>query len=158
MSSDIAASITDWLSAQPGFDAFELAGLTVRRNGKRSFIEILLDRKTGLITLDECGRWNRVLSNHLEQTDLFSGPFVVEISSPGVDRPLTRPRDFERAMGRMLKVRYQAPSDSVREVTGRLERSDDAGIDLQSEEQKLNLPYVWILQARQEITFSKEMN
>ena len=158
MSSDIEARIADWFAAQPGFDAFELTGLTVRRNGKRSFVEILLNRKTGLITLDECGRWNRALSNHLEQTDDFPGPFLVEISSPGVDRPLTRPRDYERAMGRTLRVRYQAPSDSVREVLGRLERSDDAGIDLRSEGQALHLPYGWILQARQEVTFSRETN
>lgn len=154
MSSDVEARISEWFSAQPGFNDFELERLTVRRHGKRSFVEVLLDRKTGRITLDECRLWNRALSDHLEQSDLFAGPYVVEVASPGVDRLLTRPRDFERALGRQLKVRYQDPAGPVREFTGRLDRADAAGLELRSKEQALTLPYERILQARQEITFS----
>jgi ribosome maturation factor RimP len=158
MSSDVETRITEWFAAQPGFEAFELAGLTVRRHGKRSFVEVLLDRQDGRITLDECGRWNRALSQHLEETDLFAGPYLVEISSPGVDRPLTMPRHYARALGRKLKVHYQDPSGALREFTGRLERADENGISLRSDEQALDLPYAQVQQARQEVTFSKETN
>ncbi len=155
MAADIETRIAEWLAAQPGFDAFEVAALTVRRHGKRSFVEILLDRVSGQITLDECGRWNRALSNHLEQADLFAGPYVVEIASPGADRLLTRQKDFERVLGKKLKVRYQDDAGSVREAAGLLERAGEAGIGLRSDGQTLELPYGRIQQARQEITFSK---
>jgi ribosome maturation factor RimP len=158
MSSDVEARITEWFTAQPGFEAFELAGLTVRRHGKRSFVEVLLDRQDGMITLDECGRWNRALSQHLEEADLFAGPYLVEISSPGVDRPLTAPKHFVKALGRRLKVRYQDASGALREFAGRLERADGEGISLRSDEQALDLPYAQVQQARQEVTFSKETN
>lgn len=156
MSAEIEARIADWFAAQPGFDAYELAGLTLRRHGKRAFVEVLLDRKTGQITLDECGRWNRALSDHLELSGVFSGPYLVEISSPGVDRPLTRHKDFERVMGRTIKVRYQDAAGTAREFTGRLEEAGEAGFRLRTKEQELSLSYAQILQARQEINFSKE--
>ena len=156
MSSDIEVRITEWFAAQPGFDAFELAALTVRGHGKRSTIEVLLDRQTGRITLDECTLWNRALSQHLEQSDWFPGPYAVEISSPGADRLLTRLKDFERVLGRKLKVRYQDPAGPVRECTGILEQADESVVRLRSGEQTLTLPRGGILQARQEIDFSKE--
>lgn len=159
MNSDAAARITEWFTAQPGFEeSYELAGLNVRRNGKRSFVEVLLDRRSGQITLDECGRWNRALSQHLEQTDLFEGPYLVEISSPGVDRPLSAARDFARVTGRKIKVRYQDADGTAREFVGRLETSDADGITLRSGEASLTLLYGRILQAAQEINFSKETN
>lgn len=158
MSSDVEKRITEWFAAQPGFDAFELAGLTIRRHGKRSFVEILLDRQDGRITLDECGRWNRALSQHLEEADLFAGPYLVEISSPGVDRPLTTPKHYAKAVGRKLRVRYQDPAGALREFTGQLERADENGISLRSDGQAIDLPYAQVQQARQEVTFSKETN
>ena len=153
MSSDKEARIAEWLLAQPGFEDFELTELRVRRHGQRSFVEVFLDRRQGLITLDECGRWNRILSDHLELSDLFADSFVVEVASPGLDRPLKRFRDFERALGRQLKVRYEDPAGTACEFIGRLERADETGVSLRSNEQELSLPYPRILQARQEVTF-----
>lgn len=159
MSSDVDVRIAEWFAAQPGFEEnYELAGVTVRGYGKRNFVEILLDRKSGQITLDECGRWNRALSQHLELADLFTGPYLVEISSPGVDRPLVTPKDFSRVSGRLIKMRYQDADGTAREFTGRLERADQDGLTLKSGEQELNLSYGQVLQAKQEIIFSKEKN
>lgn len=155
MAADIETRIAEWLAAQPGFDAFEVADLRIQRHGKRSVVQILLERVSGQITLGECSLWNRALSNHLEQADLFTGPYVVEIASPGADRLLTRRKDFERILGRKLKVRYQDAAGTIRECTGLLERADETGIGLRSEKEALELPYDRIQQARQEITFSK---
>lgn len=155
---DIEARISEWFAAQPGFDAFEVNRLVIRRQGKRSWVDILLDRKSGSITLDDCGRWNRALSDFLETADLFQGPYVVEIASPGADRPLVSARDFERVLSRRLKVRYRDETDSVKEFAGVLDEAGASGIRLRSDRHELRIPLDRIEEARQEITFSKETN
>ena len=74
------------------------------RQGGRIKVTILLDSDTG-ITIDECVDISRRFGAQLDETDLFDGaPFTLEISSPGVDHPLTFPRQYQRNIGRRLKL------------------------------------------------------
>ncbi|CCH52178.1 protein of unknown function DUF150 [Fibrisoma limi BUZ 3] len=74
------------------------------RQGGRIKVTLLLDSDTG-ITIDECVDISRRFGAQLDETDLFDGaPFTLEVSSPGVDHPLTFPRQYRRNIGRRLKL------------------------------------------------------
>ncbi len=82
----------------------ELIDISLRKSGTRSVLTIIAD-KPGGITLEECARINRTLGDYFEQNEgLIQGSYVLEVNSPGLDRPLKTARDFERARGQTVRV------------------------------------------------------
>ena len=82
----------------------ELVALQIAYAGKRRIIRILADRPKGGITVGDCARISRASSAALEQFDMGAGPYTLEVSSPGLDRHLTTPRDFERYVGEAVRL------------------------------------------------------
>jgi ribosome maturation factor RimP len=82
----------------------DLEDVIVRPAGRRSLVQVFVDRDGG-VTLDDIARVSRDVSTKLDETDaLGTGPYTLEVSSPGVDRPLTLPRHWRRAVGRLIAV------------------------------------------------------
>ena len=79
----------------------ELVELTCHPQGRQQLIRLLVD-KVGGVTLQQCAQVNQRIGQALEAVNLFEGSYVVEVSSPGLDRPLATRRDFERALGEEL--------------------------------------------------------
>jgi ribosome maturation factor RimP len=109
---------------------YDLEDLSVTAAGKRSVVRVLVD-KDGGVTLDDVADVSRALGAALDaadeaEPDLLGDTYVLEVSSPGVDRPLTEPRHWRRAVGRLVtaSLRDGAP------VTGRVLRADESGIAL----------------------------
>lgn len=96
------------------------------KTSRRSVLSILLDTDEG-ITIDECARVSRRLNAYFEEEDPFSFPFELQVSSPGVGRPLVMRRQFRRHVGRKLKVRL---TDDA-EVKGRLQKVEEDVIVLE---------------------------
>lgn len=82
----------------------ELVALQIAHAGKRRIIRILADRPKGGITLTDCERISRASSAALEQFEMGNSPYTLEVSSPGLDRHLTTPRDFERYVGEKITL------------------------------------------------------
>ena len=83
------------------------------------------------ITIDDCERASKVIGPLLDNANLISGPYALEVSSPGAERPLRRKEDYERFNGKRVNVRYRTgESESV--VEGQLVAVDGAGIAIQS--------------------------
>ena len=76
----------------------ELVELTTRPHGGQQLIRLLVDRIGG-VTVEQCAQVNRRIGEALETANLIEGSYTVEVSSPGLDRPLISKRDFERALG-----------------------------------------------------------
>lgn len=110
---------------------FDLIELQVARVGKRRILRVLADRPKGRITLDECAKISRALAVALEQTGFGPEPYVLEVSSPGLDRRLTTCRDFERYVGEALTLQLadgskkQGTLKEVNEIGLLLEETDD---------------------------------
>ena len=109
---------------------YDLEDLTVSAAGKRSVVRVLVD-KDGGVTLDDVADVSRVVSDALDQADeqdptLLGTSYVLEVSSPGVDRPLTAPRHWRRNVGRLVRV---ALRDGGTEE-GRLAAADDRAVTL----------------------------
>jgi ribosome maturation factor RimP len=83
----------------------DLEDVVIRQAGKRRLVRIVVDHHTGGLTLDLVADISREISRVLEDsTVLGNSPYVLEVTSPGVDRPLTLPRHWSRAVGRLVQV------------------------------------------------------
>jgi len=105
----------------------------VRMAGKD--LQVMAERPDGLLTIDECAEISRALSPLLDVEDPVAGSYNLEISSPGIARPLVRPEDFERWAGFEAKIEMMTPIDGRRRFRGVLE-----GYDEESGEVRLFLP------------------
>ncbi len=97
--------------------------LTVTAAGKRRLVTVLVDHESRFLTLDEVTALSRIISERLDQTTLMGDqPFTLEVSSPGVDRPLTKERHWRKNIGRLVKV----VRNDGQVIAGRIEGFDGA--------------------------------
>lgn len=102
--------------------------VTVTSVGRRRLLRITVDLpedRTGGVPMDAVAQASQVISAALDESDVMGGaPYVLEVSSPGIGRPLTERRHFSRARGRIVSVTTTGPAP----VRGRLTEVDDAGL------------------------------
>lgn len=92
-----------------------------RDQSRRSILEVLADRPLGGISLDECSMLNKELGELIENSGLVQEPYVLEVSSPGIDRPLATEEDFRRVIGRQVRFFLGEPLEGRIEYTGKVE-------------------------------------
>jgi ribosome maturation factor RimP len=128
--SDPATSrLTGWIEPVVTGAGYDLEDLVVTPAGRRSVVRVVVDRDQG-VTLDDIAEVSRAVSEVLDANDDGMGtPYVLEVTSPGVDRPLTDPRHWRRNTGRLVTVTV-GPAGRTEEVTGRVTAVGDAGVDL----------------------------
>lgn len=132
-------SITDILRAKirplVEEEGLELVEMNFFEGGSSAVLRIYLD-KTGGVTLDECTKLNRKIGDYLETEDLISRRYLLEVSSPGLDRPLTSVRDFKRKIGETVKLILKEKIQGSTEVIGRIKNLKDDNLILEIEPQK----------------------
>jgi ribosome maturation factor RimP len=105
----------------------DLEDVSIRQAGRRRLVRIVVDHDGGL-PLDLVAQISRELSRALDDADLLGqGAYVLEVTSPGVDRPLTAPRHWARAVGRLVAVSLR----NGEKVTGRVRSADGAQAELE---------------------------
>lgn len=131
-----------------GFDVEDVA---VRAAGKRQLVQVVVDKDGGL-TLDDVADATRVVNTALDEADPFQGAYVLEVTSPGVDRPLTQPRHWRRNVDRLVDVRLKDGS----RVLGRVQSADDeaAEVLVQADEQ-VRVTYADVARATVEVEFTR---
>ena len=122
--------LAGWIEPVVGSAGYDLEELVVTPAGRRSVVRVVVDRDAG-VSLDDVAEISRAISEVLDQHDDGMGrtPYVLEVSSPGVDRPLTEPRHWRRNIGRLVAVTV-GRTGSTDDLTGRVTAVDDAGITL----------------------------
>jgi ribosome maturation factor RimP len=108
----------------------------VRLSGnRRKRLQIMAERMTdGLMNVDDCGRLSRALSPVFDLEDPVQGEYDLEVSSPGIDRPLMRIEDFDRFKGHEAKLETAAMIDGRRRFKGTIERTEGDVIVLATEQ------------------------
>lgn len=145
---DDLAAVVEPLVAAAGA---ELEDVTVKTVGRRTLVQIFVDTDGG-IGLDEIAEISAAISTKLDETDLFEAvPYTLEVSSPGADRPLTAPRHWRRAIGRLVRAQMR----DGREIIGRIAGSDDSAVTLEVGGGQRRLAYEEIAKARVEVEFSR---
>jgi ribosome maturation factor RimP len=103
---------------------YDLEDVTVTPAGRRSLLRVVVDSDHG-VGLDDVATLSRTVSAALDDSDVMgSGPYVLEVTSPGVDRPLTEPRHWRRATGRLVR----APLIAGGHIEGRVVSADDEAV------------------------------
>ncbi len=111
---------------------FRLVRVVVSGNVER-IVQIMAERPDGTITIDDCEMISKGLSPVLDVADPLSGKYRLEISSPGIDRPLVRPSDFEDWSGHEAKIELTEPVDGRKRFKGVLEGFEDGEVRLKAE-------------------------
>jgi ribosome maturation factor RimP len=126
---------------------YELADLEVRLGGKGGLIRVFIDKPEG-IDLDDCEKVSLAVSALLDVEDPVPGNYNLEVSSPGLDRKLTKVEHFQRFAGETVKVQMRFPIEGRRRFRGTLVSSDDENIVVQVDGESLSLPLKTIDTAR----------
>ncbi|MBX6352330.1 MAG: ribosome maturation factor RimP [Thermoflavifilum sp.] len=96
--------------AQPIAEAagVEVVDVEYKKEGSHWFLRVYID-KPGGVDIDDCSRFSEVLSERLDEVDPIPGAYFLEVSSPGAERPLKKPADFERAVGEYVRISLYEP-------------------------------------------------
>ena len=152
----VAERLESLLEPEATRNGFEL--VAVEQAGGRGVpvIRVLLDREGG-IDLDALTRANRWINEVIDADPSLSGPFTLEVSSPGIDRPLRKPRDFQRFVGDNATVKSLSAGQH-RSITGRIVSADEESVTLDADGVQHRIEYTDITKARLKgvIDFSTE--
>jgi ribosome maturation factor RimP len=119
-------------------EALELVFIEFRREPQGRVLRLYIDKEGG-VSLDDCARVSQQLGDMLDATLEDIGPYRLEISSPGVNRPLGRPEDYVRFSGEKVHIKTQRPIDGRRNYKGILRGIDDGIVALLCDGQEITL-------------------
>ena len=126
---------------------FELADLELKLGGRDGLVRIFID-KDGGIEIEDCEAVSRQVSAILDVEDPVPGNYTLEVSSPGLDRTLTKPAHFQRFMGEDVRVKLRFPLDGRRNFRGALTSANDEQIEVEVDGESHSLPLSTIESAR----------
>lgn len=138
----------------PSLEALGYEVVRVRLNGgRRPTLQVMIERRDlEPISLDACAEVSRTISALLDVEDPLKGAYVLEVSSPGIDRPLVRPRDFERFAGFEAKIELERAIEGRRRFRGRVLGADSDRVRIQVDHDELSLPLAAVKTAKLVLT------
>ena len=125
----------------------ELVEVTFRREAGRKVLRVVVDREGG-VDIDTISATAEQVSRRLDLEGFAPGPYALEVSSPGIERPLRRPVDFRRRVGDRVKVRTVSPIEGARNHAGALVSADAEAIVIATDGGELRVLYEEIASAR----------
>lgn len=132
-------------------DGLDLEELDIALVGRRRRIRVVVDADGG-VDLDRCAGLSRTISDALDHHDVVGDePYTLEVSSPGVSRPLTLPRHWRRNTGRLVRVVF----DDGRSVTGRIADNGDSDAVLDVDGEPVSVPYRRVAKAKVQVEFRR---
>ena len=140
--------LTDLISNCLTAKGLELIDLICRPEGKRLILTVLVDKSQGGITLQECAFLCRQLKNLLEEKDIIDGDYVLEVSSPGLDRPLKKPRDFLRSLNKEVVFFLNDLVNGKCQWQGLICKVDETTVFIQALGEILEIPLIKINKAQ----------
>lgn len=125
----------------------ELFEVQFRREGHGWVVRLYIDREEG-VTLDDCAAVSREIATWLEVEDLIEHAYHLEVSSPGLERPLRKMKDFVRFAGRKAKVKLREPLNEQKVFIGIIDQVDEKTVVLVVDEKPVSLLFDNIAKAR----------
>ncbi len=136
----------------------EAAGYAIVRlrlmGGRSRHLQIMAENAGGEMNVEDCARLSRAILDVLEAAEPILGDYALEVSSPGVDRPLTRLKDFETFAGLEAKIELDRLAEGRKRFKGALAgtEGDDVLINLEGEDGTAKVPFAWISDAKLVLT------
>ena len=136
--------------------AIEAAGYRLVRlrlmGGKVKTLQIMAERPDGSMNVEDCAQLSHALLDFLESENPLEGDYELEISSPGIDRPLTRLMDFSRYAGHEAKIELHAPIDGRKRFRGTLLGLDGKTVKIEAQGAHIEFPFSAIAEAKLVLT------
>jgi ribosome maturation factor RimP len=130
----------------------ELVEVQFRREQVGWVLRLIIHRSTG-VAVDDCARVSREISNLLDVEELIGQPYHLEVSSPGLDRPLKTAKDFLRHQGQKIKVVTNQPIEEQQVLIGLVAQVKENGVVLATERDRFDIPFDRIAKATLVIEF-----
>lgn len=157
MSTPLEYKLTALIEPLLNADNIDLVQLSMIGEGHGTILQILAeDRDTQTLDLDTCTRLSRTIGTHLEVEDIVKSAYRLEISSPGIERPLTKPDHYKRYAGQNVKIETQLPLPSSsgtpqRRFQGKIKESTDEAVTLDDNGTLTTLEFANITKAKLKI-------
>lgn len=145
--SEAADKISDIIEATVESLGFELIRVTYG-GGRKPTLQIMAERPDGTMNVDDCATLSREISLLLDVEDPLPEEYLLEVSSPGIDRPLTRAKDFERWIGFDAKIELNEQLDGRRRFRGKMLQFDGETISISTDEGDFDLAYADVSKAK----------
>ncbi len=130
-----------------------LEDMELRKMGRRVFLRVIIDKEGGVV-IDDCEQVSREIEAQLDVEDPIPYPYTLEVSSPGLDRPLKTPGDFKRFCGKTARIVTSAPVENQTFFIGEIIGAGDTEVTLLlSKDKKINIQHKDIVRARLEVKF-----
>lgn len=126
---------------------YELTDLEVKLGGRDGVIRVFIDQAEG-IGLEDCETVSRQISTVLEVEDPIQEHYSLEVSSPGLDRRLTKPEHYRRFAGEDVRIKLRAPLNGRRNFRGAIRAADEENIEVEVDGESHRLPIATIETAR----------
>ena len=115
---------------------FELVDVEYVKEGGAWYLRTYIDKEGG-ISIDDCEKVSRRLSDILDEKDYIDDTYIMEVSSPGLGRPLKKEKDFKRSLGKEVDIRTYRMIDKQKEFTGILKDYDKDSVTIELENETL---------------------
>lgn len=129
---------------------YEIVRLRLMGGESARRLQIMAETPDGDMVVEDCARLSRAISEVMDAADPIKGEYTLEVSSPGVDRPLTRLKDFATYEGHEARIELDRVAEGRKRFRGVLAGidGDNIGIDLEGEEATAMVPFSWIVDAK----------
>ncbi len=136
---------------------YELVRVQMMSGGRYTTLQVMAERADGKpMTVDDCVKISHAASEKLDSDETMADRYTLEVSSPGIDRPLVRLKDFERFTGHVARIELEAPKDGQKRFQGSIVRitghEPDAEIELRTESGAVRVPMNSIARAKLVLT------
>jgi len=129
----VAEKVRELLEPHIERQGFELVAVEYRKGARSSLLRLLIDRPDGRITLGDIEQLSPVVGDLLDVYDPVDGRYLLEVASPGINRPLRKRAHFEAYRGKRVKIRAVRPLDGRRSFVGVLASVADTGVEVDDE-------------------------
>lgn len=149
LNSQIIEQIKNGISLDLEKNGFCLVEISNFYQGNTLFLRIIVDRHDGGITLDECAHLNNDIGRILDEKNLIQGKYILEVSSPGLNRPLKTKNDFFRCINRRVKFFLSEAINGKIEIEGVIKESQEEGVSIETDKDIVLIPFSKINKAKQ---------
>ncbi|MFC0188859.1 ribosome maturation factor RimP [Fictibacillus aquaticus] len=150
---ELTAELVTPIVAEAGL---ELVDVEFAKEGKNWFLRVFIDSEKG-VDIDECGLVSEKLSEKLDEIDPIEQPYFLEVSSPGVERPLKKPEDVKKAIGKNVHMKLYEAINGEKAFEGLLKDFDGETVTLEikvkTAVRKVEFPYSKVASARLAVVF-----
>ena len=136
----------------------ELVHLEVAGTKRNPVVRVFIDKTTG-VTIEDCSIISRAIEDAMDADDFIPGPYILEVSSPGLDRELYSLADFEKFTGSLAKVKTKPDFEGPRSLNGRITGVNDGSISFDDRTVgRITIPYSFVAKANLKVDLKEEFN